>query len=951
MSNGHRLIEEVLPIASISREAAREKSIRHGHISTLHIWWARRPLVACRAAILGALLEDPGPGATRRELEQFLQRFCTWEASNDPSMLETARKLILRNNGGNRPKVLDCFAGGGAIPLEALRSGCEAYALELNPVAVLIELCTLLYPQKFGMPMEVESKQSNLQQETKHTVSNKLVADVERWGNWIFETTKAELRSFYPAAYPGEETIAYLWMRTVKCQNPKCRAEIPLFHHLWLARSKLRRIALQPLVDHSRKAVEFRVVEGPEIDFDPSQTTVKRATVNCLVCNSSMAADQTKAEAKAGNMGQRLVAVAFHRKKERKKLYRIATVSDLAAFENAKETLAELRRSKSSIPLVPNEKMPPIGTYGIDAQRYTVNETWGELFNSRQLLALTTLCSKVKRVHESILEETNNAEYARVIATYLALAIDRCANQNSGQSVWVVDGEKVAGAFGQQTVQTVWDYVEPNPIGDNSWAWPAHVNWVVNVIKHCSDMGADPGDVRQGTATSLPYPDDYFDAVVTDPPYYHYVPYSDLSDFFYVWLKRSIGELYPQLFGTPLAPKSPEIIQNTAFKLDGGVKDKEFFELEMAKSFGEVYRVLKPDGICVVVFAHKTTTAWETLITALLKAGFMVSASWPLHTERPGRLRAQESAALASSVWLTCRKRSKNAPAGQWKNVQDELEMRVRERMDFFLAQGIRGADALLSAIGPALEVFGRYSYVEKMTGEAVTVADFLDKVREVVSHQALSSVLEEQEMGAIDPETAFYVLWKWSFEGREASAPHDAGEPKRRQAEEGPVREEEGEEEPAGGGKAKVPVDDALKLSRSVGAEFDSMIRSDGTLRKDGEYVRLMGPEDRRRVKGLGEKGNDGRPPTIIDMLQRAANLWAAGDRAALEEFLEISGAKTSEAFWKVAGALSRILPLDSKEKQLLDGLWSKHGGGVSQSAPGGKYQTDLGRFLQGGP
>lgn len=924
-----RFIEECFPLREISLESAREKSLRHGHISTLHMWWARRPLIASRAVIFALLYRDPKSETERKELTDFIIEFCKWENSNDAEIVRRARHL-LSPNSDEKIRVLDCFAGGGSIPLEALRLGLDAHALELNPVAVLVELCTLVYPQKYGQTVEIESDNMALDGKMQKITANKLSNDVQKWGRWVFDRSRDELLKFYPKDATGGEPISYFWMRTLRCPNPKCKAEIPLFRQLWLAKSKKRRIALQPVLNTKKKEVTFTVAIGEDIKSDPSQRTVKRASARCMLCSSTLRQDQTKLEAKAGRMGQRLVAVSFYPKNNDKKHYRIADKEDVRIFDLAKEKLQEIIQTDKS--LIPYEKMPPIGTYGIDAQRYTVNETWSELYNRRQLLALITLCLNVKAAYQKMLDEKIDPEYAKAVTTYLGLAIDRCANQNSAQCVWVSNGEKIAISFGRQAIPTVWDYVEANILGDHSWSWLAHVGWVAEVIESCSAVSDQAAKVRQGTATRIPYPDRYFDAVLTDPPYYDAVPYSDLSDFFYVWLKRSIGNLYPDLFSTPLTPKLAEIVQNPVFKVGDGVKDKQFFETEMTKALGEMKRVLKDDGMCGIVFAHKTITAWETLINALLSAGFTVTSSWPVHTERPGRLRAQESAALASSVWLVCRKRRAEADVGSWKDVQKELDERVKERLDHFLGQGIKGADALLSAIGPALEVFGKYKRVERVSGEQITVVEFLERMREAVAHHALATVLSEQELGKVDPETALYVLWKWTFESNQLPQNNNGD------TSEEEIGEIQDDEDQTSGGDSHIYVafNDALNLARAVGADVQSLLRLN-ILKQKKEFIRLTSPLE--RIDLLSKDISSGTTLTpLIDMIHRALLLWSRQQAAELEEYLNTSGMKDNNTFWRISQALSNLLPLQSKEKQLLDGFLAGRAAGEFSKKNGHK-------------
>jgi adenine-specific DNA methylase len=376
------------------------------------------------------------------------------------------------------------------------------------------------------------------------------------------------------------------------------------------------------------------------------------------------------------------------------------------------------------------------------------------------------------------------------------------------------------------------------------------------------------------------------DAVISDPPYYDSVPYSHLSDFFYVWLKRILGSHYPTLFSTPLCPKGAEIVQDRPHKLSNSTKTKDYFEREMGRAFQAMNSGLTPGGVCVLVYAHKTTDAWETLVSALLMAGFEVTASWPLHTEMTGGMVKVGKAVLASSIFLVCRKRKVAAGEGLWDDVRRELQAVARERLDFFWDQGIRGADFFISAIGPALSVFGRYARVVRLSGDEVTVGQFLDEVRALVTNYALDKILKSKQTSTIDPESRFAVVWKWSY------------------------------------GDAKVPADEAFKLAQGLGFDTEQMWDRTGILVKSGENVQAMGVEKRMKVKGLGDPGAGNTPASLIDVLHRMCAFREKGDVPGMVQFLAKSGQSKNPSLWVVAQAVSEILPDGDKEKQLLQGL-----------------------------
>ena len=887
-----RFIETTFPIKEVSAESAREKNIRHGHICTLHIWWARRPLASSRATSYAALIPAPKNKKERKEKNKFIAQLSKWETIKDEkglSLIEKARKDILKANKGKPPKVLDPFAGGGAIPLEALRLGCETYAGDYNPVAVLILKATLEYPQKYGKLFKIKKGSSKLfpdletQKELgfdSKIIPNKLLYDVKKWGNWVLEQAKKEIGKFYPKEKDGSIPVGYIWARTIPCQNPSCRAEIPLMRQFWLAKKKNKKVALKPIIKN--KKIEFKIVgqnnNFPK-DFDPSGGTVKRAIAKCLVCGSTIEAKTTRKLFQQGKSGQRMVAVVLYHPDKKGKTYRIATKKDLEIYKQAEKYLEKKRRKLTKewgIDPVPDEEIPLMsGTFNVPI--YGMNR-WGDLFNSRQKLVLITFVEKVKQAYEKMLAEGVEGEYAKAVVSYLAFAIDRQADYNSTLCIWAAVGEFIAHTFGRQALPMIWDYFELNPWSKATGDWNSAMDWITRTIDHLSGASRSPAIIVQLSATSLPYKDNYFNAVFTDPPYYSSVPYADLSDFFYVWLKRTIGDLYPELFSTPLTPKTKEIVEMAGWDSQRYAhKDKKFFEQNLKKSFQEIQRVLKPGGITTIVYAHKSTAGWETLINSLLDSGLLITASWPIHTEMQARLRAKESAALASSIYIVARKTEKKG-VGWYNEVKQEIKKYLDKKLENLWNEGITGADFFISGIGSAIEIFGKYEKVMDYNGKIVRADELLNFVRNAVTDFSVKRILHNGIAAELSPLTKFYVLWRWTYQ------------------------------------ESKVHFDEARKLAQSAGIDI-SKEWNRGFIKKEKEFIKLLGPQER-------DLATIKRPEGLVDVLHYALNLWKQGKVVKMKDVLQESGWGNKDYFYRVAQAISETLSQESKEKRLLDGF-----------------------------
>ena len=873
-----RFIEESFPVKEVSEHSSREKNIRHGHISTLHIWWARKPLASSRASIYAALTPEPLDEEERLKKSQFITRLSKWENSLNREIIEKARREILEANNGEPPKVLDPFAGGGAIPLEALRLGCETYASDLNPVAVLIEKCTLEYPQKYGRKIIRDSFGNE-------KIVNPLLEDVKKWGEWVLEEAREEIGRFYPSESDGSIPVGYIWARTVRCSNPTCGAEIPLVRQTWLAKKEKKKVAYK-LIPEGNK-IRFEIRENKDIDFDPSVGTVSRAKAVCPCCGSGLSSDEIRKQFQNGKAGQRMIAVVLYHPKRRGKFYRVAMENDAKVFLEVERYLEEkqsMLMDAWSFDPVPDEPTPEGKGKGAErafsVRNYALN-TWGSLFNSRQKLALITFVEKVREAYQKMLAEGYDGEYTKAIVSYLSLTLSRCSDFESNIVRWFNHVENACNTFARQALPMTWDYFELNlfsPVSQGTFL--SMYNQVERVVDFLSiPFYPSSSDVSQSSATELPYPDNYFDAIFTDPPYYDNVPYSYLSDFFYVWLKRTLGEIYPDLFATPLTPKTKEIVAYSHGE-DGFEGGKKFFEEMIAKAFKEIHRVLKPDGIAVIVFAHKSTDAWETIINALLNSGLYLTASWPLHTEMKARLRAKESAALASSIYMVCRKRITTETA-YFNEIKEQIIKRIHKKLDQFWNENIIGSDFFISAIGPAMEVFGKYQSVEKLSGEKVDARELLEFIRKTVSEYALSKILQSPKLSGIDPETRFYILWRWTYNS------------------------------------AKIHFDDARKLAQAVGIELTEYWNKGGFIQKDKEFIRVLGPMD-----GTDELLKKKSFDNMIDVIHKSLIYWNRGEKNMIEKLLEETGYANNEYFWQICQSISEVLPSGDKEKQLLQGF-----------------------------
>ena len=879
--NCKRLAEVDFPIAIVSKHSARDKLMRHGHPSTLHLWWARRPLAACRAMLMALLLPDPCdplcpeafksgardvlravPGRVgvsdedlRGALLRFIGDFADWDHAASPTFFNTARSLVRMAYTEETPLVVDPFAGGGSIPLEALRLGCETFASDLNPVACLI--------LKFLLE-DIPRRAADLADELRQT------------GLQIKEMAEKELSKLYPTDTDGERSIAYLWARTARCEAPNCGAEIPLVRSLWLCKKANRKRALRSrILRPANKApfVEFEVFE-PENDKDVPSGFVTGAKATCRACGAVLLPERVRvqltAERGGGDTvfnsdgtrvgGARILAVVTLRPGESGRRYRQPTNLDYKAVWNAKKQMAAITdewetQGKHGNSPVPNEQINPIrpspNARGLSAVTRYGMTNFGDLFTARQKLALVTLTQIIRELPNS---DDNSTRIG------LAMVLGKLADKASTLCRWKASAEYMAGnTFSRQALTMVWDFCEANPFGGASGGWAEELEWISKVVE--AWHGSFIGQTQVSDAAEHPLPDHSAAVWFTDPPYYDAIPYADLSDFFLVWLKRALpnDRILSDPFdpGNPLAPKLRECVWNRGHLYKGLPKDKAFFEEKIRECFEEGRRILQIDGIGSVVFAHQTTEGWEALLGGLTGAGWTITGSWPIATEMAARVRARDNASLATSVHLVCRPRTENR-VGDWAEVLRELPARVADWMARLEHEGIRGADLVFACIGPALEIFSRFSRVETPDGRVVALAEYLEKVWEVVGRAALEQVLGTAEAqarnggaGALEEDARLTALFLWTIK---STAPDDSSTDNETEEDE----DTEDDDEQSGGGKKtakgfSLVFDIVRRFAQPLGIHLEAW--EGRIIHTEKGVVRLLAVSERARQL-FGEEG-----------------------------------------------------------------------------------------------
>jgi putative DNA methylase len=1075
MTDKKRLIEVAFPLKQTSIDSVHEKNVRHGHISTLHIWPARRPLAACRAALVTTLLPDPENDEERKLILEKLagkvvQRvkkvrdadgkmeekiveeteggILHWGRESGPD-LEWFRQKIREAYGGRAPKVLDPFAGGGAIPLEAMRLGCEATAVDINPVAWFILKCTLEYPQKLAgqthpLPdfalQDAEFMQAFLKAqgmskqalttrlaELGHNTGNnepqlsflaspaekvnnedvEIQADlawhVRAWGRWVLKQARRDLAKYYPTyadfeplvevahkverhpiqlvplnddgtpdldalnaefdevylrdkhnpRWVAKPTVAYLWARTVTCKN--CRATLPLLKTRWLCKKDRKRVVLTMHPNDERIGVVFGVennvpIQGNilaqrrEHDKQIGGGTMSRSGATCPCCGAIMTMQDIRLEGQAKRLGTVLTAVVVDGLKGKE--YRLPTKLEI---QMATESEKELIPTYANIPFnLPNEPTPTGGGSGagraFSVQGYGMME-WRDIFSSRQLLSLGVFTLSTRNM--SLSEYDRSWQLA--IRAGLTICIDRLADRNSTLAWYQTSAEKIGPTFTRFALPITWDFVEIMPWADASGGYLQAVDWVSEVYEHLTSSAFKMDQSEVYKKSAIDGLDHEFDMIVTDPPYYDAIPYSDLMDFYYIWLKRALSGLDDDLtqnFSSLLSPKwdhdrnDGELIDDPSRFKGNNQASKTTYEDGMYRAFVSCHNSLVSNGRLVVVFAHKQPDAWETLVAAIIKAGFVVIGSWPIQTERVGRMRSVSSAALSSSVWLVCRKRPETSRPGWDNRVLDEMRHNIATRLRDFWDAGIRGPDFVWAATGPALEAYSQYPAVKKTNepGQLMTVAEFLRHVRRMVVDFVIGRVLTgnggTESVSGLDDVTTYYLLHRHDFGFADAPAgacilyaiscglsdkdlvdrydllAHTGG----KDADEEEPAEEDGEE--AGSGST-------LRLKTWQQRKSPRM-GSDPALDSTTAHLPLFPDMELPQVASS-------REVPLIDQIHRLMHLWKAGDVNKVNDYLDLRGLRHNQLFSQLLQALIELAPVSSEERSLMESI-SNHIGGRSK-------------------
>lgn len=1008
-----KLIEVAMPVKEISAESVRDKSIRHGHISTLHLWWARRPLPVCRAVVFASLVPDPldencprefvaaveellgkknNPGDPykpytdipftaaidpmednlRNRLLMFIGKFSDtyiknekygkvtpakdqlseyslikWDNKNNETIINKARRLIwvahdpahntlaefdkhyqaikkaeqdlysipdrhietdkvkttqaaldavINAFQERMPSVFDPFAGGGAIPLEAARLGCRTYANDLNPVAHIIEKGSLEFPQKYGKPINYSTLEfvkrygqeafDALENDAKVVVSgsvtgvriaNRLAYDVEFYAKKLLALAEQEIGRYYPADEQGNRPVAYYWARTIKCSNPTCQFEIPLVGTKFLCRKTDKKVAFNLLTNEKEKSFDIIIKKDRQIDFN-TDGTVSGSKAICPHCQAVNGTDYLKNISKTIGLGQKLIAVIWETDKGKE--YRLPTKADIEASQINTDLLHNQ--------YLPNESMQQIPDL-VSGRGWGI-EKWRDLFSTRQLLAMQTLVSKLGDIKTEL--NPQNDEYAKAIVTYLGILINRISSRQTSFGLWHISGEKLEQPFGRQAIPMVFDYPESNLFCNSSGSALNQIDWLIRYINGEGDYSFSVKCNNSSSGEITQFPEKSLQSVITDPPYYDAIAYADLSDFFYVWLKRTLGDLFSIIFAFPQTPKGEECTALKHHHNDNVEQANYHFEKKLLQIFDTIEK--QTNGVVSIMFAHQSTQAWSTLCNSILNARMNITSSWAIDTEMPGALKTNK-AFLASSVTVSCRPSVKSG-FGVFKEIKQAIEEKVRLEVKNLYKLGFRGADLLTACFGQAVSVFGQYERVEKADGSTVTVAELLELARDAAFNAIVSDI-------DTDDATRFYIGWLHLF------------------------------------GFTQAAHDDVRRITQiGLNIDVNDLLKNNILLRDKNNEALAAGEARIQFDDKLGLRPNS----YTIDKAHRAMHLFNAAQRGALVAYIREQAPVPESQVWRVLTSLLEILPSGSKDHSAAAGLLANKDSLLREALLAGKAEGE---------
>ncbi len=986
MPYSKRLIEVDLPIRRISEIARYEKkSAGHGHLNTLHIWWSRKPLGVCRAVAAASLWPDPCDENCPKEFidvakkiileicdrylhlisQETFKRFNKYsnnkillenneelqkalldfiaditntekcqsrELTNLAGKLTLAASKAMHPNHEGKPVVFDPFSGGGSFPLEATRVGAQAIGSDLSPVAIMINKVLLEY-----LP-EAESNLSEL---------------IQKYGNKILSETEKELKNIYPEFKDGSTPVAYLYARAIICEGPKCGSKVPMITSLWLQKKGKTKVALKLKPDAKNKCVNF------EIEYNPKKVegvTAKRGNVICPCCGYTTSVNSVRRQfikSGGGTSNAQMLAVVYTKENQVGRIFRLPSELELNSIIKTSKLVKEKENKyMDEVGAIPLDTELPLMSGVFNAPIYGI-DTWRKLYTDRQYLSLLTLAEKIAQLESN--DELNKLKpnTKKAIITCLALVQSKLADLANNLCTWEPNVPTVQHLYGRQAIGMSWNFAEGNIFGDSRGSWNLVLGGIVKVVEANSNKW-NSATVEIGNATNLFLPDDSVQVILTDPPYYNAIPYADLSELFYLWQKITLSKTHNSIFSSAASPKEEEICEMAGWdEKRYSHKNKDWFESQMTLAMKECRRVLTPDGLAVVVFAHKTTAGWEAMLQAILNAGFIITASWPIDTELGSRLRGMDSAVLASSIHLVCRPKENEDGSliqdkiGDWRDVQEELPKRIHEWMPRLAEEGVAGADAIFACLGPALEIFSRYNKVVHAGSEReISLREYLEKVWAGVSQEALNMVFSGGDAQGLEEDARLTAMWLWTL----TAGLNDNGDTNDE------VNDEIDDDSPSSAklkGGFTLEYDTARKIAQGLGANLDELKT---LIEVKGDKARLLPVIERANTlfgtMGMQQKtvkrkkfvqlslltenvetGEDLKfelpelkmeqtGKTVLDRLHQAMLLFSTGRTEALKRFLVDDGAGKDDRFWKLAQSLTTLYPRDVDERRWVEAI-----------------------------